>query len=45
MVMQASFNHAVLEVNGVMYWERLDAIGPAYLIPIDVANEFVKNIG
>ncbi len=45
MVMQASFNHAVLEANGVMYWERLDAIGPAYLIPIDVANEFVKNIG
>ena len=43
-VLTVRLDSAVLMQENIQYWERLDCIGPAYLIPNDILNEFVKQI-
>ena len=43
-IMNATMDSSVLTSTGTQYWERLDSIGPAYLIPNQMANRFTISI-
>ena len=43
-VISGTFNSSVTASPGVIYYPRLDGIGPAYLIPLAALNNSIINI-
>ena len=43
-IITATFNENLLNDLNIMHWDKLDAIGEAFLIPISALNKFVISI-